>query len=60
MTPAFASCQVVVGEDSDMVFGVKDYEILNGVDGAEDSLKGDDGHNLCFVDAGDEVDDCRF
>jgi hypothetical protein len=48
------------GEDSDQLYGGKDDDLLNGVDGADDSLKGDGGHNLCFVDAGDEADDCRF
>jgi Ca2+-binding RTX toxin-like protein len=48
------------GEDSDQLYGGKNDDILNGVDGADDQLKGDDGRNLCFVDAGDEVDDCRF
>jgi Ca2+-binding RTX toxin-like protein len=48
------------GADEDQLYGGKGDDILNGVDGSDDNLKGDDGHNLCFVDAGDEVDDCRF
>ena len=50
--------------DADQLYGGKGDDILNGVDGtnppSDDNLKGDGGRNLCFVDAGDEVDDCRF
>ena len=51
------------GEDGDQLYGGKGDDILNGIESempADDSLKGDDGHNLCFVNAGDEPDDCRF
>jgi Ca2+-binding RTX toxin-like protein len=51
------------GEEEDQLYGGKGDDILNGIESinpANDTLKGDDGRNLCFVDAGDEVDDCRF
>jgi Ca2+-binding RTX toxin-like protein len=47
-------------DDEDQLYGNRGDDILNGVDGSDDKLKGGDGRNLCFVDAGDEVDDCRF
>jgi Ca2+-binding RTX toxin-like protein len=50
--------------DEDQLYGNRGDDIVNGVDGTDpgsnDKLKGGDGRNLCFVDAGDEVDDCRF
>jgi Ca2+-binding RTX toxin-like protein len=50
------------GEGADQLFGDKGDDILNGVDMAvaEDKLKGGDGRNVCFVDASDDPDDCRF
>jgi Ca2+-binding RTX toxin-like protein len=53
----------IVGNDGeDQLFGNDGHDILNGVeDPAEpDKLDGGDGRNLCFVDALDEPEDCKF
>lgn len=45
----------------DQLLGDRGHDILNGVDGGEpDKLDGGDGKNLCFIDALDEADNCKF
>ncbi|HEV3363913.1 MAG TPA: calcium-binding protein [Acidimicrobiia bacterium] len=52
---------MVGGDDNDQLYGNKGDDLLNGVDaGGEDKLSGGDGRNLCFVDASDEPEDCKF
>lgn len=50
------------GDGEDQLFGDKGHDILNGVDmsGDEDKLNGGAGKNICFVDANDDPDDCRY
>jgi Ca2+-binding RTX toxin-like protein len=51
-------------EGEDQLFGNDGHDILNGVDDPDpaeaDKLDGGEGRNLCFVDALDEPDDCKF
>lgn len=55
---------IVGGLGEDQLFGDDDHDILNGLedpDPAEaDKLDGGDGKDLCFIDALDEPDSCRF
>ena len=53
---------ILGGMGEDKMFGNDGHDILHGVeDPAEaDELKGGDGKNLCFVDALDDPDDCKF
>ena len=48
-------------EGEDQLLGNDGHDILNGVDGGDpDKLDGGEGKNLCFIDAPDEPEDCRF
>ena len=49
-------------EGEDQLFGNDGHDILNGVDdpAMPDKLNGGEGRNLCFIDALDEPEDCRF
>jgi len=55
---------IVGNEGEDALFGNDGHDILNGVEdpdpAEEDKLDGGDGKNLCFVDALDEPEDCKF
>jgi Ca2+-binding RTX toxin-like protein len=53
---------IVGDEGEDQLFGNDGHDILNGVDdpAEADKLDGGDGRNLCFIDALDEPDDCKF
>jgi Ca2+-binding RTX toxin-like protein len=46
----------------DQLLGGHGHDILNGVDDPSDpdKLNGGDGKNLCFIDALDEPEDCKF
>ncbi|HYH50647.1 MAG TPA: hypothetical protein VEG38_13960 [Acidimicrobiia bacterium] len=51
------------GEDGeDQLLGDDGHDILNGVDEPTnpDSVDGGDGKNLCFIDALDEPEDCKY
>jgi Ca2+-binding RTX toxin-like protein len=49
-------------DGEDQLYGNDGHDILNGVDDPTnpDKLEGGDGKNLCFIDALDEPDDCKF
>ena len=53
---------MVGGFGEDKLLGGAGHDILHGVeDPAEpDDLKGGDGKNLCFADAMDDPDDCKY
>ncbi|MEW6476864.1 MAG: hypothetical protein AB1679_31795 [Actinomycetota bacterium] len=53
----------ISGEDGeDQLFGSDGHDILNGVDDPTnpDKLDGGEGKNLCFIDALDEPEECKF
>jgi Ca2+-binding RTX toxin-like protein len=49
-------------DGEDQLYGNDGHDILNGVDDPTnpDKLDGGDGKNLCFIDALDEPEECKF